>query len=70
LFVKPIEGLAKIAYQFMELIVLNKSITGLVGFISRSGLVLRNWQSGIIANYLFWMVLGIIGLVVYYLLKF
>jgi hypothetical protein len=54
----------------MEIMVLNKSITGLVGAISRSGLIVRKWQSGIIANYLFWMVLGIIGLVVYYLLKF
>jgi NADH-quinone oxidoreductase subunit L len=70
LFVKPIEWLAKSSYQFMEIMVLNKSITGLVGAISRSGLIVRKWQSGIIANYLFWMVLGIIGLVVYYLLKF
>ena len=70
LFVKPIEWISVKLHQFVELFVLNKSILGFVGLIDKSGNIVRKWQSGIVASYLFWMVVGIVGLVVYYLVKF
>lgn len=70
LFVKPIEWLSLKGHQFVELFVLNRSIIGFVGLIGKSGEVVRKWQTGFVASYLFWMVVGIIGLVAYYLIKF
>ncbi|MFN5846712.1 MAG: hypothetical protein ACK46O_13485, partial [Flavobacteriia bacterium] len=62
--------LSEKGHQFIELFVLNKSVYGLVGLIDRSGELVRKWQTGIISSYLLWMVVGIIGLGVYYLVKF
>lgn len=70
LFVAPIEWISVKGHQFIELFVLNRSIIGFVGLIGRSGEVVRKWQTGLVASYLFWMVVGIIGLVAYYLIKF
>jgi NADH-quinone oxidoreductase subunit L len=70
LFVAPIEWISVKGHQFIELFVLNRSILGFVGLIGRSGEVVRKWQTGLVASYLFWMVVGIIGLVAYYLIKF
>jgi NADH-quinone oxidoreductase subunit L len=70
LFVAPIEWLSNFAYKFVEIFTLNRSIFGIVGLIDRSGQLVRKWQTGIVSSYLLWMVVGIIGLVVYYLVKF
>lgn len=70
LFVAPIEWISLKLHQFVELFILNRSIMGFVGLIDKSGQIVRKWQTGIVASYLFWMVFGIIGLVVYYLIKF
>jgi NADH-quinone oxidoreductase subunit L len=70
LFVAPIEWLSIKGHQFIEMFVLNKSILGFVGLIGKSGELVRKWQTGIVASYLFWMVAGIIGLITYYLIKF
>ncbi|MFN5879524.1 MAG: NADH-quinone oxidoreductase subunit L [Flavobacteriales bacterium] len=70
LFVMPVTWLSEKGHQFIELFVLNKSVYGLVGLIDRSGELVRKWQTGIISSYLLWMVVGIIGLGVYYLVKF
>jgi NADH-quinone oxidoreductase subunit L len=70
LFVKPIEWLSIKGDLFVEQFILNKSIIGVATLIGKSGDIVRKWQSGIVANYLFWMVTGIIGLVIYYLIKF
>lgn len=70
LFVVLIEWISVKSHQFIELFVLNKSILGFANLIGKSGELVRKWQSGVVASYLFWMVLGIIGLVTYYLIKF
>ena len=70
LFVAQVAWLSEKGHQFIELFVLNKSVYGLVGLIDRSGELVRKWQTGIVSSYLLWMVVGIIGLGVYYLVKF
>lgn len=70
LFVAPVAWLSEKGHQFIELFVLNKTVYGLVGLIDRSGQLVRKWQTGIVSSYLLWMVVGIIGLGVYYLVKF
>ena len=70
LFVKPTEWLSKQFHAIIEMGVLNKSINGITLALSHSGELIRKWQSGLVANYLLWMVLGIVGMVLYYLIKF
>lgn len=70
LFVIPIEWLSVKLHQFVELFVLNKTIFGITSIIDKSGQLVRKWQTGIVSSYLFWMVSGIVGLMVYYLVKF
>ena len=70
LFVKPLEWLSVKLHQFIELFVLNKTIFGITSLIDKSGQLVRKWQTGIVSSYLFWMVSGIVGLMVYYLVKF
>jgi NADH-quinone oxidoreductase subunit L len=69
LFVVPTEWISTKLYQFVELLALNKSIVGLTMLIDKSGHLVRKWQVGVVSSYLLWMVVGIIGLVVYYLIK-
>ncbi|NCA21765.1 MAG: NADH-quinone oxidoreductase subunit L, partial [Crocinitomicaceae bacterium] len=69
LFVVPTEWISDKLYQFVELLALNKSIVGLTMLIDKSGHLVRKWQVGVVSSYLLWMVVGIIGLVVYYLIK-
>jgi NADH-quinone oxidoreductase subunit L len=70
LFVKPIEWLSNALHNWIDQLILHKSIQGAVLLIGKSGDLVRKWQTGLVASYLFWMVIGIIGLVVYYLIKF
>jgi NADH-quinone oxidoreductase subunit L len=70
LFVKPLEWLSKQLHTIIEINVLNKSVNGITLILSHSGELIRKWQSGMVANYLLWMVLGIVGMVLYYLIKF
>jgi len=70
LFVQPIEWIGKMSHQVIEVAVLNKSISVFTTAIGKTGDLVRKWQTGYVSNYLLWMVLGIVGLVVYYLLKF
>jgi NADH-quinone oxidoreductase subunit L len=70
LFVKPTEWLSKQFHAIIEIGILNKSINGITLMLSHSGELIRKWQSGMVASYLLWMVLGIVGMVLYYLIKF
>jgi NADH-quinone oxidoreductase subunit L len=70
LFVQPIEWIGKMSHQVIEVAVLNKSISVFTTAVGKTGDLVRKWQTGYVSNYLLWMVLGIVGLVVYYLLKF
>lgn len=70
LFVKPVEWLSSALYRFVDLIVLNRLVYALTSVIDFSGQLVRKWQTGIVSSYVFWMVTGIIGLMVYYIVKF
>jgi len=68
-FVQPILWLSTtLAKQFEER-VLNNGIFRLTSAIEASGNYTRKWQSGFLASYLFWMVMGIIGFISYYIIK-
>lgn len=67
LFVKPTEWISTQTYRFFE-VNLNKSVYGFAALVSKSGELVRKWQSGQVASYLLWMVFGVVGLIVYYLI--
>jgi NADH-quinone oxidoreductase subunit L len=69
LFVKPIEWLSKTCYAIVEIKVLNQGVFGLANLFGKTGSLIRNWQTGLLSNYLFWMVFGLIGLISYYIIK-
>jgi NADH-quinone oxidoreductase subunit L len=69
LFVKPLEWLSKTCYAIVEIKVLNQGVFGLANLFGKTGSLIRNWQTGLLSNYLFWMVFGLIGLISYYIIK-
>jgi NADH-quinone oxidoreductase subunit L len=70
LFVKPVEWISTALHRFVEVMFLNRLIDGFIWVIDLSGQLVRKWQTGIVSSYLFWMVTGIVGLMVYYIVKF
>jgi NADH-quinone oxidoreductase subunit L len=70
LFVNPIEWISKVFYHYIEQMILNRIVLIFTSVIDFSGLLVRKWQTGIVSSYLFWMVSGIVGLMVYYIVKF
>ena len=69
LFVKPTEWISTKMDQFVEIGILQKSVYGFANVVSKSGELVRKWQTGQVTSYILWMVLGIVGLIVYYLIK-
>ncbi len=69
LFVRPMESLSKLAHQLIEIVILNNLVLGAAKAIGKSGDLVKKIQTGRTEWYLLWMVFGIIGLVVYYLVK-
>ena len=69
LFVKPIEWISEKGHQVIELFFLNGVISFATKTIDRSGEIVKKWQNGKTDWYILWMVFGIIGLVIYYLVK-
>ena len=69
LFVKPIEWISEKCHQVIELLLLNGVISFATKTIDRSGEIVKKWQNGKTDWYILWMVFGIIGLVIYYLVK-
>lgn len=70
LVVKPIEVLSTLFYRIIEMKILNGLVFGLAKSIDSVGGLLRTWQSGRVNWYILWMVSGIVGLIIYYLVKF
>jgi len=68
LFVRPLEWLSLKITQFFEGIILHRGVVGLGQVIGKSGDLVRKWQTGRTDSYLLWMVMGLVGLVVYYLI--
>ena len=68
LFVRPIEWIAVKITQFVEGFVLHRGVVGIGQVIGKTGDLVRKWQTGRTDSYLLWMVFGLVGLVVYYLI--
>lgn len=69
LFVKPTEWISTQLHRFVEIGFLNKGVYGVANVIGKSGELVRKWQTGQVTSYLIWMVFGMVGLIVYYLIK-
>ncbi len=69
IFVQPILWLSTTLASQFEQRVLNNGIFRLASAIEASGNYTRKWQSGFLSSYLFWMVMGIIGFISYYIIK-
>jgi NADH-quinone oxidoreductase subunit L len=69
LFVKPIVWMSEKGYNFFELYFLNGIVLTITKGIAASGERVKKWQSGYANWYILWMVSGIVGLIVYYLVK-
>jgi NADH-quinone oxidoreductase subunit L len=69
LFVRPTEWLSVVGHKFIEIMFLNGIILGFAKGIGASGELVKKWQTGRVNWYILWMVGGIVGLIVYYLVK-
>jgi NADH-quinone oxidoreductase subunit L len=69
LFVRPVEWLSEKGARFFEGLFLHRSVVGVGQLIGRSGELVRKWQTGRTDSYILWMVFGLIGLVVYFLIN-
>ncbi len=69
LFVKPVEALSKVFYSLVDGVVLNGIVQGLAKTVTLSGDVVRKWQTGKVNSYVLWMVFGIVGFIVFFLIK-
>jgi NADH-quinone oxidoreductase subunit L len=70
LFVRPMEWLSVKGHQIIEITLLNGIISTSAKTIEKSGDIVKKMQTGKTDWYILWMVFGIVGLVIYYLLKF
>lgn len=68
LFVKPVEWMSEKGAHFFEGVFLNRSVVGVAQLIGKSGELVRKWQTGRTDSYILWMVFGLVGLVVYFLI--
>ncbi|MFM7596083.1 MAG: NADH-quinone oxidoreductase subunit L [Flavobacteriales bacterium] len=66
---RPAEGLGEQLKQFIELKVLNAGIFGLATLTEKTGNQVRKLQNGLVSSYLFWMVIGLIMIIVSYLIN-
>ncbi len=69
LFVKPLEWISNFVYHYFDVMILKNGILSFASLIEKTGNLSRKWQSGFLSSYLFWMVLGIVGLISFYILK-
>lgn len=70
LFVKPTLWLSEKGAHYFEGAFLHRSVVGLGKTIGKSGDLIRKIQTGRTDNYILWMVFGIIGLIVYYIIYY
>jgi len=68
LFVRPVEWLSEKGAHYFEGVFLHRTVVGVGQLIGKSGDLVRKWQTGRTDSYILWMVFGLIGLVVYFLI--
>ena len=67
---KPTLWLSEKGAHYFEGAFLHRSVVGLGKTIGKSGDLIRKIQTGRTDNYILWMVFGIIGLIVYYIIYY
>ena len=67
--VKPSENLGSVLKNIVEIKGINAAIFGLANLSVNAGNQIKKLQNGLVSSYLFWMVIGIIMLLVSYLLN-
>lgn len=70
LFVKPVLWISEKGAHYFEGAFLNRGVVGIAKVIGKSGDLVRKIQTGRTDNYILWMVFGIIGLIVYYIIYY
>lgn len=70
LFVRPIEWLSGRFLAFFETDLLDKSVNGIGKLAEFSGGQIRKIQTGLLSNYLFLMIVGIVFFIGYYIIYF
>jgi len=70
LFVRPVEWMSEKGSRYFEGLFLHRSVVGIGQVIGKSGDLVRKWQTGRTDSYILWMVFGLVGLVVYFLIKY
>jgi NADH-quinone oxidoreductase subunit L len=70
LFVKPVLWISEKGAHYFEGAFLHRSVVGIGKVIGKSGDLVRKIQTGRTDNYILWMVFGIIGLIVYYIIHY
>ena len=69
LFTRPAEWLGEKLNHVVELKVLHAGVFGLATLTEKAGSQVRKLQNGLVSSYLFWMLLGLIMLIVSYLIN-
>ena|SRR6218665_1655213 len=68
LFVKPTLWLSEKVNRYFEISFLHRGITGSAQLIGKTGELVRKIQTGRTDSYILWMVFGLVGLVIYFLI--
>ena len=69
LFVQPLLKLSQFISSVFDIQILRNGVYALANGVVNTAAQTRKWQNGLLSSYLFWMVLGIILFVSYYILK-
>lgn len=70
LFVKPVLWISEKGAHYFEGAFLHRGVVSIGKVIGKSGDLVRKIQTGRTDNYILWMVFGIIGLIVYYIIYY
>ncbi|MEY3591913.1 MAG: NADH-quinone oxidoreductase subunit [Bacteroidota bacterium] len=69
LFVQPMLKLSQFVATVFDIQILRNGVYALANGIVNTAAQTRKWQNGFLSSYLFWMVLGLISFISYYILK-
>ncbi|MFM6946229.1 MAG: NADH-quinone oxidoreductase subunit L [Flavobacteriales bacterium] len=69
IFVQPLLKLSQFVATVFDVQILRNGVYALADSVVNTATQTRKWQNGLLSSYLFWMVLGVILFVSYYILK-
>jgi NADH-quinone oxidoreductase subunit L len=70
LFVEPTSKVAGFIGTVLDVQILRNGVYALADSLLSSASLTKKWQNGYVGSYLFWMVIGMIAFISYYILKF